>query len=91
MSYWIIEHGDRDRPGLFWTGYVSAMKDHTWDRDQSKAVRFCRREDCEQAGLNIERYKPIFVEVTDDEVTSRVTTEAEVKVSPPPSGGFPVA
>lgn len=67
MSYWIIEHGDRDRPGQFWTGYIGGtVKDHTWSRDRDKAIRFCRREDCERAGLNIERYKPLFVEVTEE-------------------------
>jgi len=71
MSYWIIEHGDRDRPGLYWSGYVFAMKDHTWDRDLEKAIRFSRKEDAERAGLNIERYKPIFREVTDGVIRTK--------------------
>lgn len=88
MSYWIIEHGDRERPGLYWCGYVGgAVKDHTFKRDRDLAIRFCRRVDAENAGLNLERYKPIFVEVT-DEVTSPLSSPLEH--NQPPTG-FPLA
>lgn len=50
-GYWLIEHGDPEAVCKYWAGYHSSSKDHTWTNDKAKAIRFCRREDAERAGL----------------------------------------
>jgi len=53
-KWWVAAHGDPDLSGLvFWCGYVSEKKDHTWDRDVTKAVRFYDLTDVDRAGLGV--------------------------------------
>lgn len=52
MNYWVLINGDPDVCGvIYWCGYDARMKDHTWDRDKSKAVRFAREIDATRAGV----------------------------------------
>lgn len=50
-SFWVIEHGDPETQGLYWTGYDSKMRDHNWSRQLGLAIRFSRKVDAERAGL----------------------------------------
>jgi len=55
-TFWAIKHGDPETGGrLYWCGYDrnSTPKDHRWDADVKKAIRFCRREDAERAGVGV--------------------------------------
>jgi hypothetical protein len=50
----VAAHGDPDVSGnIYWCGYVSARKDHTWDRDLRKAIKFFDEDDVLRSGLGV--------------------------------------
>jgi hypothetical protein len=51
--FWTVCHGDTDVPLLFWCGWVTARKEHVFERSSGKAIRFCRLEDARQAGVGL--------------------------------------
>jgi len=53
-TYWTIAHGDPDVTGvIFWCGYSSALKEHVFDRNQEKAIKFLDEGSARSAGVGL--------------------------------------
>lgn len=52
MPYWVIAHGDPE-VRTFWSGYKSEHKDHFFDRDPKKAIKFFDEESARNAGVHL--------------------------------------
>jgi hypothetical protein len=65
VTYWVIMHGDRDVPRLYWCGFDGAKREHTFERKPDNAIRFCREQDARRAGVGLTKGSTIM-EMTGD-------------------------
>lgn len=53
-SFWVILHGDTEKPGLYWSGYKPRpIKDHTFSKDLKDAIKFFDEDSAKRAGLHV--------------------------------------
>lgn len=53
MTYWVIQHGNEDAGIWYWSGYSSKAKDHMFDRDPEKAIKFFDEDSATRSGVHL--------------------------------------